>query len=134
MGIYHPESGGDLPLYEKFYLGGINSVRGFKYSDISPKDPATGQSIGGEQMVQFNFEFIFPLIQKAGLKGLIFFDAGDVYTKNQSIDLGSLRKSVGAGIRWYSPMGPLRLEWGWNFDPRPGENSSNWEFTIGTFF
>ncbi len=126
--------GGDLPLYEKFYLGGINSIRGFKYGDISPKDLATGQSIGGEQMVQFNLEFIFPLIEKAGLKGLIFFDAGNVFTKDQSIDLGSLRKSVGGGIRWYSPMGPLRLEWGWNFEPKAGENGSNWEFTIGTFF
>ncbi|MBI4768102.1 MAG: outer membrane protein assembly factor BamA [Deltaproteobacteria bacterium] len=133
-GYITQNAGGDLPLYEKFYLGGINTVRGFIYNEISPKDPATGQSIGGEQMVQFNFEFIFPLIEKSGLKGVIFFDAGDVYTKDQSIDLGSLRKSVGAGIRWYSPLGPLRLEWGWNFDPRPGERGNNWEFSIGTFF
>lgn len=133
-GYITQNSGGDLPLYEKFYLGGINSIRGFKYYEISPKDPATGQSIGGEQMVQFNFEFIFPLLTKAGLKGVLFFDAGDVYTKDQSINLGALRKSVGGGIRWYSPLGPLRLEWGWNFEPKPGEAGSNWEFTIGTFF
>jgi outer membrane protein insertion porin family len=126
--------GGDLPLYEKFYLGGINSIRGFKDFNISPTDPATGQRIGGEQMIQFNLEFIFPLITKAGLKGLLFFDAGDVYTKDQSIDLGALRKSVGVGLRWYSPIGPLRLEWGWNFEPKPGEEESLWAFTIGTFF
>ncbi len=127
-------SGGDLPLYEKFYLGGINSVRGFKYYDISPTDPLTGQKIGGEQMVQFNFEYIFPLVQKAGIKGLVFFDAGNAYTKDESINFGELRKSVGVGIRWYSPMGPLRLEWGWNLDPKPGENTNNWDFSIGTFF
>lgn len=133
-GLVTQNSGGDLPLFEKFYLGGINSVRGFKYWSISPKDPATGDKIGGEQMVQFNFEYIFPLIQKAGIKGLFFFDAGNVYAKNDGLDVGALRKSVGFGVRWYSPMGPLRLEWGWNIDPKPGEDSNNWDFSIGTFF
>ncbi|MHB8842891.1 MAG: outer membrane protein assembly factor BamA, partial [Candidatus Aquicultor sp.] len=133
-GYMTKNAGGDLPLYEKFYLGGINSIRGFKYNTISPTDPATGQVIGGEQMVQFNLEFIFPLIQKAGLKGLVFFDAGNVFTKDQTIDLGNLRKSVGVGVRWYSPIGPLRVEWGWNFEPKSGEDTSNWEFTVGTFF
>lgn len=133
-GYVTQNSGGDLPLYEKFYLGGINSVRGFKYFDISPTDPVTGQKIGGEQMLQFNFEWIFPLVQKAGIKGLLFFDAGNAYSKNEGLNAGSLRKSAGLGIRWYSPMGPLRLEWGWNLDPKPGENTNNWDFTIGTFF
>ena len=134
VGYMTQNPGGDLPLYEKFYLGGINSIRGFKYNSISPTDPATGQVIGGEQMVQFNFEYIFPLYQKLGLKGLVFFDAGNVFTKDQRIDLGNLRKSAGVGIRWYSPIGPLRLEWGWNLEPKPGEDQSTWEFTIGTFF
>jgi outer membrane protein insertion porin family len=133
-GYIKQNAGGDLLLYEKFYLGGINSVRGFKYYDISPVDPVTGQKIGGEQMLQFNFEFIFPLIQKAGIKGLVFFDAGNAYTKEETMSFGSLRKSVGVGIRWYSPMGPLRLEWGWNLEPKPGENTNNWDFSIGTFF
>jgi len=133
-GYIKQNPGGDLLLYEKFYLGGMNSVRGFKYYDISPVDPVTGQKIGGEQMLQFNFEFIFPLIQKAGIKGLVFFDAGNAYTKEETMSFSTLRKSVGAGIRWYSPMGPLRLEWGWNLEPKPGENTNNWDFSIGTFF
>ncbi len=133
-GLITQNAGGDLPLYQKFYLGGINSVRGFKYYSISPTDEATGQKIGGEQMVQFNLEYIFPLIQKAGIKGLVFFDAGNAYTKSADLDFRSLRKSVGLGIRWYSPMGPLRLEWGWNIDQRPGEDTNNWDFSIGTFF
>jgi len=126
--------GGDLPLYEKFYLGGINSIRGFKYSSISPRDPNTGQQIGGEQMIQFNFEFIFPLMAKAGLKGVLFYDMGNVFTKEEGLNLGNLRKSAGLGIRWYSPIGPLRLEWGYVLDRKPGEDQSNWEFTIGAFF
>jgi outer membrane protein insertion porin family len=84
--------------------------------------------------VQFNVEYIFPLFKSFGLKGLLFFDAGNVFTKDQTIDLGNLRKSAGVGIRWYSPIGPLRLEWGWNFEPKAGEDTSNWEFSIGTFF
>ena len=131
-GLITQNAGGDLPLYEKFYLGGINSIRGFKYYSISPTDPATNQLIGGEKMVQFNLEYIFPLIQKAGIKGLIFFDAGNAY--NGGFDAGDLRKSVGTGIRWYSPMGPLRLEWGFNINPKQGEDTNNWDFSIGTFF
>jgi outer membrane protein insertion porin family len=133
-GYITQNGGGDLPLYEKFYLGGINSVRGFKLNTISPADPATGDKIGGEQMVLFNLEYIFPLISKAGVKGVVFFDAGNVFSKDQSMDLGNLKTSAGIGIRWYSPIGPIRIEWGWNMAPKPGEDSSNWEFTIGTFF
>jgi outer membrane protein insertion porin family len=138
-GLVTQNAGGDLPLYEKFYLGGINSVRGFKNLSISPVDPATGDKIGGEQMLQFNFEFIFPVVQKAGIKGVVFFDAGNSYSNTDALNLngtglGSLRTSVGFGIRWYSPMGPLRLEWGWNLKPNPGEDSNAWDFSIGTFF
>jgi len=134
IGYINRNAGGDLPLYEKFYLGGINSVRGFKYYDISPLDPSTGQKIGGEQMLQFNFEYIFPVLKKAGIKGLVFFDAGNAFTKDERMDLGNLRKSAGFGIRWYSPMGPLRIEWGWNLEPKRGESTNNWDFSIGTFF
>ncbi|RPH89628.1 MAG: outer membrane protein assembly factor BamA, partial [Desulfobacteraceae bacterium] len=125
---------GKVPDYEKFYLGGINSIRGFKYNSIGVTDPVTGNIQGGDKMVQFNLEYIFPLIPAAGIKGLVFFDTGNVYNKDDSIDAGNFKKTVGLGVRWYSPMGPLRLEWGWNLDPKPGEDSNNWEFSIGTFF
>jgi outer membrane protein insertion porin family len=131
-GLVNQNSGGDLPLFEKFYLGGINSLRGYKQWTVSPTDPVTGDKIGGDQMIQFNFEFIFPLIQKAGIKGLFFLDMGNSYPS--TIDLSNMRKSVGVGVRWYSPMGPLRLEFGYNIDKLPGDDSSNWEFSIGSFF
>jgi len=66
------------------------------------------------------------------VKGLIFFDAGNAY--NGNIDLGDLRRSAGLGIRWFSPVGPLRLEWGRNLNRREGEKATQWEFTIGTVF
>jgi outer membrane protein insertion porin family len=139
-GLITQNAGGDLPLFEKFYLGGINSIRGFKNLTISPVDPATGDKVGGDQMLQFNFEYIFPLVQKAGIKGVVFFDAGNAWSNDSSVlnlngtGFGSLRTSVGFGIRWYSPMGPLRLEWGWNLAPKQGEDSNAWDFSIGTFF
>lgn len=127
-------SGGDLPIYEKFFLGGINTLRGFDFYSVGPKDPATGDVIGGELMALFNFEYRFPLLAKAGLIGVAFYDTGNAWTEDQGWDIGSLRKSVGGGIRWYSPMGPLRLEYGWVLDPQPGEATSQWEFTIGGMF
>lgn len=134
LGVVHENNGGKLPVYEKFYLGGINSVRGFKFGDISPIDEATGERIGGEYMALLNLEYIFPVVKKAGLKGVVFFDAGNVYSKDDGFFDTSLRTSVGFGFRWLSPIGPLRIEWGYNLDPMAGEESSNWDFTIGGAF
>jgi len=123
-----------LPPYDRFYLGGINSIRGFTWEQLSPKD-ALGNPIGGDKFVQFNVEYIFPVIKDIGLMGLVFFDTGYDYNNDQDIDLSNLRKSAGFGIRWYSPMGPLRLENGFILDPQPGESSTGrWEFTMGQAF
>ena len=134
MGWMGDHSGGEIPMYEKFFLGGINTLRGFDYQEVGPKDPETRDTIGGECMAQINLEYRFPLVAKAGLVGVLFHDMGNVWTKEQGYDFSDLRKSVGAGIRWYSPMGPLRLEYGWVLDPEPDEKQSQWEFTIGSFF
>ncbi|KMY66450.1 hypothetical protein AAU61_14810 [Desulfocarbo indianensis] len=127
-------SGGELPIYERFFLGGINTLRGFEYNGVGPKDPETGDVIGGELMAQGNLEYRFPIVEKAGLIGVLFYDTGNSWLKDDGYDLGSLRKSAGVGIRWLSPMGPLRLEYGWVLDAEPGEETSNWEFTIGSLF
>ena len=123
-----------LPSYEKFYLGGIDSVRGYEWYSISPKDPVTGDDIGGEKMALFNVEIIFPLFKEAGVMGVVFFDQGNVWSDTEDYDLGDLRKSYGAGIRYYSPLGPMRLEWGKTLDPIEGDPESQWEFSIGSFF
>ncbi|MEW6593421.1 MAG: outer membrane protein assembly factor BamA [Thermodesulfobacteriota bacterium] len=125
---------GKLPVYEKFYLGGLNTVRGFDSSKISPLDPVTGERIGGEKMWYMNAEWIFSIAQEIGLKGVAFFDAGNVYTDSETWDVGDLKKAVGVGFRWLSPMGPLRLEWGYNIDPAPGEDQGVWDFSIGGGF
>ncbi|MEK6760220.1 MAG: outer membrane protein assembly factor BamA [Deltaproteobacteria bacterium] len=131
-GYVHSYSGKEVPVYERYYLGGINSIRGFQTRSISPKDQATGDSIGGKSMVVFNAEFLFPLLPEQNIKGLLFFDMGNAYTGR--IDLGNMKRSAGTGVRWFSPMGPLRLELGFNLDPKDGESGQEWDFTIGSAF
>jgi outer membrane protein insertion porin family len=133
-GYIQERSDGTLPVYQKFMLGGLNSVRGFDYGDISPKDPETGDRIGGTKMMYYNFEFRFPLLKEQGITGVVFFDAGNVFEDDENYTFRGIRTSAGTGIRWYSPLGPLRLEYGWNLDPQEGERSGKWEFMIGGEF
>jgi len=124
-----------LPDYEKFYLGGINSMRGFDYRGIHLTDVNSDgieTKIGGTKMVQFNVEMIIPISDKLGLMGVVFYDAGNVY--DDSINLGDLRRSAGYGFRWYSPLAPIRIEYGRILDRREGEEDGQWEFTMGGAF
>jgi len=132
-GYVEQHSGEILPPWERFYIGGINSLRGFTWDQLSPKD-SNGDAYGGDKFVQFNVEYIFPLIKDIGLMGVVFYDTGNLYDNNQDIDLSNLRKSSGFGIRWYSPLGPIRLENGFVLDPKPGESASRLEFSMGQAF
>jgi outer membrane protein insertion porin family len=124
--------GKDLPLYERFYVGGIYTIRGLDWGDAGPKDEKTGDPIGGTTELIFNAEYIFPLLTEMKLKGVVFFDLGNAY---ESFDnFGKFRYTTGAGIRWISPMGPIRIEWGYNLNRKAGENASRFEFTFGSFF
>lgn len=129
IGYMQPNEGKEVPIFERYYLGGINSLRGLR--EVGPKDPVTGDVIGGLTMLNFNIEYVFPLIKNAGLKGLVFFDTGNSW--ESGYHLGDMRKTAGVGVRWYSPIGPLRLEWGYVLDQKEGEAASRWEFTIGMF-
>jgi len=134
IGYIQESEGEELLLYEKFFLGGLNNLRGFQVRKVSPRDPITGDRIGGDKFVFFNFEFRFPIIKEAAIYGVTFYDMGNVYPDDESYDFTNLRHAVGAGIRWYSPLGPLRLEWGYNLAPESDESSSVWDFTIGYGF
>ncbi|HUO76309.1 MAG TPA: outer membrane protein assembly factor BamA [Thermodesulfovibrionales bacterium] len=120
-----------LPLYENFCVGGIYTVRGIGYCQAGPKTDQ-GEYIGGPKELIFNTEYVFPIVRELKLKGVVFFDAGNAYAANEAY--GTLRPTAGAGIRWISPMGPLRVEWGYNLNRRPGEISNKVEFTFGSFF
>jgi outer membrane protein insertion porin family len=126
--------GGSLPVFEKYLIGGLGTVRGYPYYSISPLDPVTGDKIGGEKMLVFNVEVRFPLFKEQGITGVVFFDAGNVWTKDQDYTLSDLRKSAGVGIRWYSPVGPIVVDYGWILEPRPGDSMGNADFSIGGTF
>jgi outer membrane protein insertion porin family len=117
----------------RYLLGGIYSLRGFKTYTVGPTT-SNNEAIGGDKELLFNFEMIFPIAKEIKLKGLIFFDAGNAWDIGQPYNLGDLRTSVGFGFRWISPLGPLRLEWGYNLKPRSGEAHSGWDFTVGGVF
>lgn len=128
-GIVEGYDGKDVPIYERFFVGGINTIRGFEYGEAGPKDE-TGEVIGGENMVIFNSEFIIPLSRELGLRAAIFYDGG----KGWNGQFGNWNHAVGFGIRWLSPIGPIRLDWGYNLNPQEGEKKSVWDFTAGTQF
>jgi outer membrane protein insertion porin family len=141
IGVLHGKAGyvnqlrgKSLPDYEKFYMTGIDALRGFERDDLSPRDK-NGDEIGGNKFVQFNAEVRFPLVKQAGVYGVVFFDTGNIYAEDEDIELARLRESAGGGIRWLSPMGPIRLEYGFILDPKPRDHGAgSWEFSMATAF
>jgi len=129
IGYIQAHEGKEVPIFNRYVLGGINSLRGFRY--VGPTNPGTSDVIGGTSMLNFNFELVFPFIKDSGMKLVAFYDAGNAWNDNYYLD--DLRQSVGLGLRWYSPIGPLRLEYG-HIVNRGGINDDStgrWEFTIG---
>ncbi len=122
--------GVQVPIFERFYLGGPNSLRGWKFRQVSPVDD-TGFAIGGTTEVLGNVEYLVPL--PFGLRIAGFFDAGNVYAPNTHLD-GGIRSDVGGGVRWLSPFGPLRLDYGIKMDRRKGEELGAFQFSVGSAF
>jgi outer membrane protein insertion porin family len=131
-----PTVGGEeVPLFERFFLGGPYSIRGFKSRSLSPADPNTGELIGGNKELVLNLEYLFPLVNEINFKGLVFFDAGNAWAQGSwPFNDQGVWAAYGVGVRWYSPMGPLRFEVGWNLDRPEGQSKRVMEFTIGTAF
>jgi outer membrane protein insertion porin family len=141
-----------LPISENFYLGGINSVRGYFLRSIAPTTLVgtsgrpdaniTSFPIGGDKQFILNVEIEFPIFEKVGIRGVIFYDAGNAFARGSpffvetryNLPLG-LFHSVGFGFRWFSPIGPLRFEWGIPLNRRSAADQPVlFEFTIGNFF
>ena len=124
-----------VPLFERFYLGGSNSLRQFKSFQVSPKDDS-GTRIGGNSEVLGTIEYQIPLL--FGLKAAIFYDVGNVWgpdiARGSKIDLTDLRHGAGAGLRWNSPFGPIRVDYGIKLDQRKGESFGNFNFSAGSSF
>ncbi|ULA64958.1 MAG: Putative Outer membrane protein assembly factor YaeT [Nitrospira sp.] len=125
--------GKPIPLTERFFVGGINTMRGFVFGKAGPVVPNLYTIIGASKQLIFNFDYIFTISSEAKLNGVIFFDYGKGFDDNESFSL-NLRKSAGIEGRWISPFGPLRVAYGINLSPRPGERTGVFEFTIGSLF
>ena len=165
-------SGSDLPLFERYFIGGINSVRGFSDRSLGPRvrncttttvgsglgntKCTFGDLLGGDKAAVVNAELLFPIAEQYGLRGVAFFDLGNSFgvscsttpgtltsdgttttiTKtdcaNTGFKLSDMRKSVGAGARWLSPFGPLRVEIGFPLNKMPGDEASMLGFSIGS--
>ncbi|HEX6949802.1 MAG TPA: outer membrane protein assembly factor BamA [Nitrospira sp.] len=122
-----------VPLTELFFVGGINTMRGFVFGRAGPVDPVTGSLLGAAKELIFNNDFIFTISQEAKLNGVIFFDYGKGFGADESLSF-NLRSAAGIEGRWISPFGPLRAAYGINLNPREGERKGVFEFTIGSLF
>jgi outer membrane protein insertion porin family len=131
-----------VALFDRFFLGGVNSLRGYDLNTIGPQirvpQTSTGGdlpfSYGGNKMLMFNVELELPLYAQAGVAAVIFFDAGNAYGETESMTLTGLRLDYGAGLRWNSPFGPMRFEWGFPINKQEGESGAVFNFTIGSSF
>ncbi|MCX7910778.1 MAG: outer membrane protein assembly factor BamA [Endomicrobia bacterium] len=135
----------DKVKYEKFYVGGAETVRGYGYRSLAPEN-------GGRFMFVFNLEYKFPIVQENNrtiLQGALFYDIGGAWNEFKDINftIGSsqkweeqgiwdnkLKHSVGVGIRFTTPIFPIRLDWSWALNPQKGKDPLQFWFTLGQMF
>ncbi|MBI2891393.1 MAG: outer membrane protein assembly factor BamA [Nitrospirae bacterium] len=147
-GAYLQRVGEDpVPFFERFFAGGLGSVRGYNSQSLTPVQFVQGDreypgdpsrrsevAIGGNKLALINNEMVFPLIPPAGLKWVLFYDLGNVFEEGDVVDPLKFRQGWGFGIRWFSPIGPLRFEWGFPINRKRDEPSPVFEFFIGSIF
>lgn len=147
IGSIRSTDGSVVPFIHLYRAGGINSLRGYNWFSLGPsirnlqsEDPIHADDrliVGGTQTWVNNIEIEAPIVKAAGISAVVFFDAGNAFGDPYGeghINLTDLRFSYGAGIRWFSPMGPLRFELGIPINPYEDERKQVFDFSIGTFF
>ncbi len=108
-----------VPIYERFYAGGANTIRGFRERRVGPRDPASNDPVGGEALLVGNAEYVFPIVEF--IKGAAFFDAGNVWSKVSDFGSGGYKYGTGVGVRVKTPIGPVKLDYGYPLRVDPGE-------------
>ncbi|MBM3992294.1 MAG: hypothetical protein FJ298_15000, partial [Planctomycetes bacterium] len=133
MGVIAPHGSTDgIPLQERFFNGGENTVRSFREDELGPSD-ASGTPIGGEGFQVFTAELRQRV--KGALEGALFWDVGTLASQAQDVlDWRGSRSALGVGARYMLPIGPLRLDWGWNPDARVDEDRWRAHFSVGMAF
>ena len=137
VGIAKSYGNKELPFFKNFYAGGIGSVRGFEASSLGPRDPATGEALGGDKRLIGNAELLFPVPgmgQDNSLRLSAFIDAGSVWGYDNKFSLGSMRYSGGIGLGWNSPMGPLKFSFANPFNKKADDKVQRLQFQMGSVF
>jgi outer membrane protein insertion porin family len=136
-------TGGELPLYERFFPGGVGGpgdVRGYQLYSLGPQVtifnksgiPISVQDIGGSKELLFSNEITFPILSGLGIRGVIFTDAGQSFRLKDSLDISKLQAAWGFGVRWKSPFGPLAVDIAFPLNPRPADQSTVFEVGAGS--
>jgi outer membrane protein insertion porin family len=134
--------GGELPLYERFFPGGVGGqgdVRGYQLYSLGPNvlllnqagQPLQIENIGGSKELLLDGEITFPILSGLGIRGVIFADAGQAYRLSDSVNLNSMQSAYGIGIRWRSPFGPLAIDIARPINPRPQDQTNVFEIGGG---
>ncbi|MFN2541747.1 MAG: outer membrane protein assembly factor [Chthoniobacterales bacterium] len=126
-----PDEQTTIPIDERFFNGGATTVRSFSERDLGPHDPK-GNPIGGEFFTVFNVEYTFPILGE--LQGALFYDAGNLLPTSEKPGLDEMRYALGTGLRYKLPIGPIRLDYGWNPDRQTGEDAGAFHFSFGFAF
>ena len=134
----------EYPFFKNFYAGGIGSVRGYETSSLGPRD-TNGDNMGGQKLFDFSTELYVPLPgADRTLRAFGFFDGGWVWgsggsgsnqgTDTSNVSLSDLRYSVGVGVAWISPLGPLKFSLAFPLNKKKGDDVQRFQFQIGTSF
>lgn len=133
--------GKNFPFFKNFFSGGVNSVRGYNVASLGPRDidPTRGRdfAVGGQKLLVGNAELFFPVPGVTDSKQFrmsAFVDGGNVFSQEQSYDVGDLRYSVGLGLSWFSPFGPLKLVFAKALNPQPTDDLQVLQFQFGQQF
>ena len=115
-----------VPIYERFYAGGAETIRGYEERGVGPIDPVTKDPLGGEALFVANIEYTVPIVDF--LKGALFIDTGNTWSKPSDFSFGSFKTGVGFGVRIKTPMGPLKLDYGIPLNRTPNNTGKSGRF------
>ena len=128
----------ELPLFERYFAGGINSVRGFEYRTLGPRecpedtpDCDDPEVIGGNKHLILKTELHFPILDQWGFRGSVFLDQGQAFGPSQNIRLEDLKRSLGLAMQWQSPIGPVKLSWAFPLNAEPSDHKEVLGFAFG---
>ncbi len=124
-------SGSNVPIFDRFFLGGANDLRGFNYRDVSPRD-VNAQPLGGNTLARFTIEDTFPIIPK--VRFAMFYDTGFVNAGAYDFGTQDIASDVGIGIRLDLPVGPLRLDYGFPLQGKQFGSGGKFNFSVGYQF